>query len=478
MAGFKEILTHGRNYLIANLATRALAFISIPVYTRLLSTNDYGIVSIFLGVVAILASVMSFSADRSVSRYYFDQKSPEDFKRFVGTSSLLALVFFIFNSSLLLIFAEKFGNLVGLSRNLVYLIIPVSFINVIGLTFDQIFGPLKRSKNIATSSLSKVYLGFIFSILLILLFKSDKYFGQVFGQIIAGSLLMIYWVRSIKPYFKLSFDKSYVKYIFTYSIPLIPYALSGVIIEQFGKIAIGHSQNVSHAGYYSIALAISGLVSVAIAVTHQAWNPYYFEYMNSRNYVQIDKDYSKIFRITLFIAIGISAFGKEIGMLLAKKEFAGSLYLIPIFTLGYIFYQLAYAYMRNFGYSKKTYFMTITVLLSGLSNVLLNLILMKPLGELGAAISFVLSYMLMAFTAWLFNRYFVKLHATPFKLMLVPLVISIPFYISFYFLAPLESIILSVFIKVVLTLLFTAILFRNDRTEIILYLKRMLIRKL
>ena len=475
MAGFNEILKHGRNYLVANLATRALAFISIPVYTRLLSPNDYGIVSVYLSVVAILASMMSFSADRSVSRYYFDQKSPEDFKRFVGTSSLLALAFFLFNSSLLLIFAEKFGHLVGLSKSLIYLIIPISFINVIGLTFDQIFGPLKRSKNIAISSLSKVYLGFSFSILLILLFKSDKYYGQILGQIFAGTLLMIYWIKSIKPYFKFSFDKSYIRYIFTYSIPLIPYALSGVIIEQFGKIAIGHTQNVSHAGYYSIALAISGLVSVVIAVTHQAWNPYYFEYMNSGNYVQIDKDYSKIFRITLFVAIGISAFGKEIGLLLTKREFSGSLYLIPIFTVGYIFYQLSYAYMRNFGYSRKTYFMTITVLVSGLSNILLNLLLMKHLGELGAAISFVSSYILMAFLAWFLNKFFIKLHATPLKLMLVPLLITIPFYASFYFLTSVESLLLSLFLKLILTILFAGILFWYDRNEIFHYIKRIFI---
>ena len=48
MSGFREILKHSGNYLIANLATRALAFISIPVYTRLLSTEDYGITAVFL----------------------------------------------------------------------------------------------------------------------------------------------------------------------------------------------------------------------------------------------------------------------------------------------------------------------------------------------------------------------------------------------------------------------------------------------
>ena len=94
MANFTSFLKHGGNYLVASVATSALAFISIPVYTRLLTPEDYGVVSIFMGIVGLLGSVMSFGTDRSVSRYFFDQKDELDFKRFIGTSSILALFFF------------------------------------------------------------------------------------------------------------------------------------------------------------------------------------------------------------------------------------------------------------------------------------------------------------------------------------------------------------------------------------------------
>lgn len=474
MAGFKEILTHGRNYLIANLATRALAFISIPLYTRLLTPNDYGIVSIYLGVVAILSSVIALSADRSVSRYYFDQKSAEDFKRFVGTSSILATVFFIINSILIIVFAEEFGKLTNLNTNTVYLLIPMSLINVVGLTFEQIYGPLKKSKIIAISSLTRVYIGFAISILLILLFKENKFYGQIIGQIIAGGLMIIYWGVKIRPYFKIAFDKSYLKYIFTYSIPLIPYALSGVIIEQFGKVAIGNSQSISTAGYYSLALTVGSLVSIAISVTHQAWNPYFMQYMNEKNYLQLDKDFIRIFKVTTVVAFSIATFGGEIGLLLAKREFLGSMYLIPVFTIGYVFYQLSYAYLRNFGYSRSTHYMTITVLISGISNVLLNVILIKPLGELGAAISFALSYIIMAILAGLINKYLVKLHSTPIKHMLIPIIISIPFYFSIYTLQYLDYFLISVVIKIILVTLFAGIILWNDRTEIYRYLNQLL----
>jgi O-antigen/teichoic acid export membrane protein len=192
LANFKEFLGHSRNYLISSLATGGLAFISIPVYTRLLNTEEYGIVSVFLGLVSIMASLMAFSADRSVSRYYFDQKNELDFKKFVGTSSTLSLVFFLINAFLLFTFADEFGKLVGLSKELVYLVIPISGINIIGLTFEQIYGPLKRSKEVAISSVLKVSLGFAFSVGLIYLFKEDKFYGQILGQILAGLFIVFF----------------------------------------------------------------------------------------------------------------------------------------------------------------------------------------------------------------------------------------------------------------------------------------------
>jgi O-antigen/teichoic acid export membrane protein len=472
MGSFTGILKHGGNYLIASFATSALSFISIPVYTRLLEPDEYGILSIFMGVVSLLASIMSFSTDRSVSRYYFDQIDSNDFNRFVGTTSILTVVFFVINSLILLFFAAEFGKFVGLDINTVYLIIPITALNIIGLLFEQIYGPLKKSREIAISSIVRVFLGFTFSIVFIYLLNDKKFYGQIWGQIFAGFIVSIIWIRAISQFFKLSFDFKYIKYIFLYSVPLIPYALSGVIIEQFGKIAIGTTYNHSQAGFYNLAITISSIVGIIISVTHQAWNPYYFEYMNSKNYKQLDNDFIKIFKFTIFVAFGVSCFGQEIGHFLANKEFSQALYLIPIFTVGYIFYQLAFAYLRNFGFTKKTHFMTITIFLSGISNIILNYFLIKPFGVLGAAISFVLSYILMAIIGMLLNLYVVKLHSPPLKKLILPLIFILPFYILLYFLLGYHQILFVFILKVVLFVFSALLLFWSDKEIIILTIKQ------
>lgn len=472
MSNFKEILAHGKNYLIANLATKALSFISIPVYTRLLTTEDFGIVNVFLGVAGILSSLLTLCTDQSVSRYYFDKKDDEDFKRFVGTSSILASVVFCLNAMILIVSLDWVANLIGLSRSLTLLLIPVSFFNILGLTFEQIYTVLKQSRKIAMSSLIRAYVSFGLAVILILLMTDHKYMGQIGGLLVAGLLMSFIWINGIRQYFKAAFDKKYVNYIFKFSVPLIPYALSGIIIEQFSKISLAKEVNLSQAGFYSLALTISGIVSIITAVTHQAWAPYYFQYMNAKDFERHDSDIVRIFNITLLSGIFVSFFGLEIGITLANKAFISSLYLIPYFVYGYIFHQLAYVYMRNFSFVYKTYYSSIVVIASGLLNVLLNLFLIPKFGQLGAAYAFSFSYLLMCIISLLINKYFINCHYTAIRKFILPLLIFICFNIISHLFYTKEVSLLNILVKCGLLIISAFILFYSDRNYVLNLIKK------
>lgn len=472
MSNFKEILAHGKNYLIANLATKALSFISIPVYTRLLTTEDFGIVNVFLGVAGILSSLLTLCTDQSVSRYYFDKKDDEDFKRFVGTSSILASVVFCLNALILIVSLDWVANLIGLSRSLTLLLIPVSFFNILGLTFEQIYTVLKQSRKIAMSSLIRAYVSFGLAVILILLMNDHKYMGQIGGLLVAGLLMSFIWINGIRQYFKAAFDKKYVNYIFKFSVPLIPYALSGIIIEQFSKISLAKEVNLSQAGFYSLALTISGIVSIITAVTHQAWAPYYFQYMNAKDFERHDSDIVRIFNISLLSGIFVSFFGLEIGITLANKDFISSLYLIPYFVYGYIFHQLAYVYMRNFSFVYKTYYSSIVVIASGLLNVLLNLFLIPKFGQLGAAYAFSFSYLLMCIISLLINRYFISCHYTAIRKFLLPLLIFICFNVISHLFYTKEVSLLHILVKFGLLIISAFILFYSDRGYVLNLIKK------
>lgn len=466
MAGFREILKHSGNYLIANLATRALAFISIPVYTRLLSTDDYGVTAVFLATVGILTSLLALNLDTSVGRYYYDKKSEEDFKTFVGTSFMASAIVVCLTSAILYVFASRIAELITLPVKTVYFFVPMVLLNLVAGAFTQIYQPLKKSKPIAISSLVRVYLGFAFSIGLIFVFSSEKYLGQILGQVLAGMIMLGYWIRKIAPYVAWRFSWQHLRYILRYSVPLIPYMLSGVIIEQFGKLTVASNDGMSQAGFYTLAISVASLTAIVTEITHMAWFPYYMEYMKTGNYVQHDRDLGRIFRLTLMASMFFSCYGQEIGLLLAKRNFTSALWLVPILSLGYVFHQLSHAYMRNLSFALKTGYMSVVVISSGCLNVLLNSVMIPRWNVLGAAVAMVLSYMLMAALAWFFSTYVVRVRGMAIGKLLKPLAILLICQCPLYFVFTLDDFWSNLGLKTLLFVITGIVLFRNDRRVI------------
>lgn len=78
-----EILKHSNNYFIGNIAVKAIGFISIPVFTRLLTISEYGIISVFYSFTGISSIFCSMNIHNSILRYYYDKN--DDIKDFLGS---------------------------------------------------------------------------------------------------------------------------------------------------------------------------------------------------------------------------------------------------------------------------------------------------------------------------------------------------------------------------------------------------------
>lgn len=404
MSNYRDLIRHSGNYLLATIATKALAFISIPVYTYLMTVEEYGVFNVFYSTTGIAALILTLNTEVAIGRYFYDAKGEDDFKRFVGTSVRLCFSIFILLSILLIIVSKPLSVFLKFDYWLTIAIIPIGLYSVLNSVFIQIYQPLMKSRKIAIVSSVQAYLAFGLSVITILLLKEKRYYGQVIGTIFSMFIVANYSLRQIKPYYYSCFDTKYIKYILSYSLPNLPYALSSIIVVQFGKLILGQQRGFESAGLYSFASNIAALMLIVIFVTHSAWNPFYFRYMNEKDYKSIDDDYDLIWRVTLIVAIFLSYFGFEIGSVLGRPEYIHQLYLIPILAVGYCFYQWAYVFMRNVGYEKRMVWNAVIVISSGVSNIVLNSILLKLFGVIGIAISFSLSYFIMLALGWLVNK--------------------------------------------------------------------------
>lgn len=65
-------------YLIGNLFNKGIAFLTVPIFTRILSTSDYGIVTTYNSWIGILAMVMGFALHMGIRMAFVDYKEKID----------------------------------------------------------------------------------------------------------------------------------------------------------------------------------------------------------------------------------------------------------------------------------------------------------------------------------------------------------------------------------------------------------------
>jgi len=116
-----ENLKHAKNYFSADIAVKALSFISIPIFTRLFTQEDYGIVAVFSSYVGIMTVILSLNSYTAVSRYYYEKT--DDFDEFIGTTLILVGIIFSLTVLLYILFNQQITNLMQLPEPLPFYLI-------------------------------------------------------------------------------------------------------------------------------------------------------------------------------------------------------------------------------------------------------------------------------------------------------------------------------------------------------------------
>ncbi|MFC1504034.1 lipopolysaccharide biosynthesis protein [Spirochaetota bacterium] len=457
---FFNTLVHTSNYFTASIMIRAMGFISLPVMTRILSPKDFGIDKVVVSYLGILSTIISLNTYVALGRYYYEKK--DDFKDFFGTSLIINFFLFITAWIVTICFKGITSNFLGLPANTIIFIVPQTVFLIFNSWFEQIYIPQEKSKKIAVRNIISAYSVFGLSVLFILLMEKYKYMGPTYSRTVIGTAFIFYYMFELKKYFKLSFKIKHLKYIISYSFPLIPYSLSGIILVQFDRIIINKIIGPTEAGLYSFAYTIGMLLTIVVGALHRAWMPKYYRYMGNKEFDKIDNDISKMFRIISVISLFLIFFGKEMGMLLAKKNFHSSLPLVPIIVISYIFNAIFAFYGWNNSYVKKTIYLSITVLISGILNIVLNVVFIPRYGYFIAAYTTLASYFVMALLIWIINKFYLKIYCTPVLKILNPIFALIPLIIIYYIITfYIHTIWFAVLLKVFLLGLFFLFIFNK-----------------
>ena len=434
---FFDTFKHTSTYFSGKMVVQALALISMPVYTYFLDEAEFGVISVFGSLVSMMTILLTMNLNGSIGRYYFEER--EDWKEFNGTSMIAALAAFLVFGATFYYFKDWIAYKSNLPKQTMIWVLFTVFGTSVWRTFEMFFIARKESKTYATNEIIYHYSKFGLALVGILFMTSDRSTGKIMGEGIAASLIALYLLYKLLPYVKLHFSWTHLKYICHFTLPLIPYILSGQILNYFDQFYIISTVSQASAGLYSFAYKVGMLLQMLLVALLAAAGPDFYKWMNAKEYGELRGQVISIMKLLTLGASFLIFFAVDVGDLLASKDgYNEALYLVPIIVVGYSFFGIAQLYNRFIFYSKKNIWLAMIMIIAGILNIYLNMYFVPFYGFGAAAYTTLASYAFMMSLSWVVNKFILKNPDLPLLHMLKYIVLLFLLLPIYYYLIDLE----------------------------------------
>ena len=396
-------------YTIGIILPQAVGFLLLPIITRYLTPEDYGIVSSVGVLGTILAIFLTLAVDHSIYRLYYDYGSTEKKRDFLGTISISLFITSTIGVFILFIFRDYVA--------LVFKSIPFFpyYVYIILATYFSIFLIVPKIYYMVTEQATKFFLlsiGLSFlSTALMLWFVvglergAEGYLG---ARVVANLLLVPLSLFILKKIVNFKFDLQMLKNGLTFSLPIIPTLLSAWILNLSDRIFIERYFSLQDVGIYSLGYNIALVVTVIAGGIHTAYFPFFFKLANSDDQENSKKTlyhantiYILIILLTVFL---VSFFSKEIVTLMISHEYLEAYKIIPLIAIGYLFAQTQGILNMYLQQEKKTKALMYIALSAAGINILLNFLLVPKYGAYGAAYATIMSFAILAFIEYQYSK--------------------------------------------------------------------------
>ena len=387
----KTIFKNSSLYFVISLLTKGSNLLLLPVMTRLLTPEDYGILSNIEAIIGFSAVFISLYLDSSFNRYFFDNnKTKSHLAEYISSFFWFIFLWGFFVTALIFIILYSYYDLSKIIFFPIILMICISpLIQQLGLIGQMFLRNRLETKMIVFPNFLFFIINTILSLYLLYFFEMG-YVGRFIGIFTGFSLATIYYIiiliKAKFLVFKINFK--IIKKGLIFSLPLIPLALSSWTTLLSDRLIITYYGSSAENGIYDVAYKGALLVRIFGESIFQVFGPM----LTSMYTVSIIKfkesltNFIPIFNwIVLSFAFSISLFAKEIVDLLVEDSFNQAYTLIPIIVFGYYISSHQKYLGSIFGLKEKNYLSTIGYFLAAFINLILNFLFIPILGSVAAA---------------------------------------------------------------------------------------------
>jgi len=414
MNKYRKLISNTIIFGIGTFGSKVLVFLLMPLYTRVLSSSDYGVVDLIIQTSNLLIPIVSLGIANAVIRFGLDKSVKKSDVFSIG----LVTIFCGFVIFLMLIPVLSKITYISGHTVLIYIFVLMSCLRTL---CSQFVRAKEYVKLYAFDGVISTITIIIFNVLFLVIFKLGIT-GYVMAIVMSDllSTLFLFWAAKLHRYVQIkNINKEVAISMVKYSIPLIPATIFWWITNVSNRFIVAYVLGSEANGIYAVSYKIPTIIVLISNIFMDAWQ---MSAVTEEDKLSREKFFSKVFKVyqsILFLsASGIILFSKVVTKLLVSDAFYLSWKYIPFLVMATTFSCLVTFLGSVYMVEKKSILTLSTTIVGAVVNVVLTFILINKYDVNGAAFATFISYFIVFILRAVNTKQFIKIDWNAPKLVL------------------------------------------------------------
>jgi len=473
-------------YGLPSILGRILNYLLVPLYTRVFTQGEYGVVNVMYAFVAVAFIILTYGMETTYFRYSEIEKGKKNVYNTILSSILTSSLIFLF---FVIVFAKDVARLIEYPDNFEYVIL-FAFILALDAITAIPFAKLRaQNRPIKFATIKFVNIGvniglnliflLLFPYLLkvsnasvsktILIFFNPEWSLIVYvfiSNLVASAITLVLLYSELRD-FKFNFDFNLWKKMMVYSLPLLLTGLAGVMNETYGRLLMKYvlPENIAEQqiGIYSASIKIAFLLNLFVQAFRYAAEPFFFSHEKEKDSRAVYARVMNYFVIaTSFIFLGLMLY-IDIVVLIIGVNFREGIAVIPILLMGYLFLGIFYNLSIWYKLTNKTLYGAFIAIGGAVLTIVFNLLWIPRFGYMGSAWAAILCYGSMMVVSYIIGM---KHYVINYQIgkIIGYISLSIVLVLINHFIQ-IESVIFSFIISTLLLLVFIITVYFTERKD-------------
>lgn len=386
---YKKLIKNTGIFTISQFSSKILIFFLVPLYTRVLSTAEYGIYDLTLTTIQLLFPVLTLNIVDAIVRFSLEKNSNTKDIASIGAKHIVISIFLV---SIILLLIDCF-TLIPSIHGLEYLICLYYSVYVINSYTVQLAKGLEKITDMGIAGVIGTITVITSNILFLLVYKMGLkgfYFANILGQLLPTLYISIR--IKIWKYFALKTSAGLNRQMVLYTAPLIINTVAWWVNSASDKYIVALILGASANGLIAVAYKIPTILSTVQSVFNQAWQ---ISAITEYNGNKSNEFYESVFtKLNSLMCIGASfliLFSESIAKILYAKDFYEAWKYVPFLIVASVINAASGVLGPILSARKDSKSIAIAGFSGAVVNIILNFLLISLMGVQGATIATVVS---------------------------------------------------------------------------------------